>query len=244
MSPKLTIAGALALLAPLVPASAYAQGWPAGGYPPPYGATQGYTEVRVAPPSGGVVYVYDGHRLLGRFDRPGSVLVPTGRAYRVVALRGDTQIWAGNVTASGSPVDLSWSAQARTREPNTPYGYPAAPPEGTYATPPPAEPPPYTAPSYGPQVMPSHELRGLLREMDNTGDDQDRLDALAAAVTRHSFASPQADWILSRFRSDAYRLAALERLRDHLVDREDTGILLQRFRSPGMRMAARELLGY
>jgi hypothetical protein len=241
MHPKIMIAGALALLAPLEPTSALAQGWPAGGYPP-YGAAQGFTEVRVVPPAGGVVYLYEGHRLLGRFDRPGSVMVPTGRAYRVVALRGDTQIWSGSVTAAGAPLDLSWAAQARTREPNAPSGYAEAP----YLAPPREQetPPPYATPGYGPQVVPDAELRSLLREMDTATTDQDRLDALAAATARYAFAVPQADWILSRFRSDAYRMAALDRLRDRLVDREETLILLQRFRSPAMRLAARELLGF
>src|SRR5262245_45324751 len=94
-----TIVGALALVFPALPALAEVP--PNGYYGAPYTAPQPErTQLRVAPPPGGSVYVYEGHRLLGRFDRPGSMMVATGRSYRIVAMRGDEQLWRGDVAAS------------------------------------------------------------------------------------------------------------------------------------------------
>lgn len=258
MNPKHLIVGALALLLPTAaPALAFAQDY---AHLPQAIAPQGYTELRVAPPPGGQVYVYDGHRLLGRFDRAGALMVPTGHPYRVVATRGDTQLWEGNVTAAGVPLDLNWSAVERYREPIAPpppaYGYgrpyQAPPPSGYYPVPPPQaqEAQPYGYGGYGgyggyqAPVIGTRELRSLLHELDTEADDQDRLAAIADAASRYSFAVPQADWILGRFRSDAYRLAALERMRDHIIDRDDAFILLQRFRGVAAREQAQHMLGW
>ncbi|APR87658.1 hypothetical protein A7982_13007 [Minicystis rosea] len=238
MNLKLTLAGALALIPTFVAVPAFAQTWPNGRYEsaPPIAQQRGYTELRIAPPQGGQVYVYEGRRLLGRFDQPGSMIVATGRDYRVIASRGDAQIWSGDVTAAGVPVDLNWAGGAR-------YRTPIAPPPAGYATPPGYDQAPPLARPMAP-VMTTSELRALLRELDDEDDDQDRMDALAEASARRSFAVPQASWILGRFRSDAYRLVALERLRDRIVGREDAGILLQRFRSPAARQQAAEMLGW
>jgi hypothetical protein len=264
MNPKLMLTGALALIIPTtVPALAYAQGY-GYGYPPPQAvAPQGYTELRVAPPPAGRVYVYDGHRLVGRFDSPGEMTVPTGRPYHVVVMRGDTQVWNGDVTAMGTPLDLDWGAGQRYRGPMQPppaygYGYGGPfgappPPSGYYPTPPrPYEgapgyeeaAPPYASEGYAAPVIGSPELRSLLREMDQASDDQDRLSALADAALRYSFAVPQADWILGRFHSDAYRLAALERMRGRILDRNDAFILLQRFHATAAREQAQHMLGW
>ncbi|MFT3765530.1 MAG: DUF4476 domain-containing protein [Minicystis sp.] len=229
MNLKLKLAGALALIVPtLASTPALAQGW--GPYEAPSPAVpRGFTELRIAPPPGGQVYIYEGHRLLGRFDRPGSMLAPNGRDYRVTAMRGDARLWTGTVTTSGDPINLSWAPVERQREPMAPR-YEETQPWG---------PGDVRAP-----IMSSGELRGLLFEMDRTPGDQNRLDALAAASERHSFTVPQVDWILGRFRSDAYRLAALERMRHRLVDHEDADILIQRFRNAPARAQAARMLGY
>jgi hypothetical protein len=124
MNIKTTLAGALALLAPAGTALAQV---PGDGYEAPcYAPQRPTTQLRVVPPPGGLVYVYDRHRLLGRFDRPGAMIVMTGRSYRVVAMRGDDMIWSGTVGAIGDPLDLSWSVEQRYREPSMPR-YPAPP---------------------------------------------------------------------------------------------------------------------
>jgi len=236
MNPKLTIAGALALLVPVTaPAAAFAQDW-SGSSPPP-AAQRGYTELRITPPQGGRVYVYDGHRLLGRFDRDGVMLVTSGRGYRVVAMRGDTKVWAGDVMAAGSPIELRWAEQPRAREPLAPPRYEQAPPRYEQA-------PPRHEQRGREAVISSAELRSLLRELEATPEDQDRLDALAGATSRHAFTTSQASPVLGRFHSDAYRLAALERLQGRLVDREDARTLTWRFRSPSARRFAEEMLGW
>lgn len=103
-------AAALALAISAVPSLANAQE-PYGGWEPPIQQTQpagDLTRVRVSPPSYGVVYLYDGRRLMGRFDRPGSLWLPAGRTYRVVAMRGDQQIWNGWAPATLAPIELRW----------------------------------------------------------------------------------------------------------------------------------------
>lgn len=119
-----TLAGALALLAPAATALAQV---PGEDYESPcYAQQRPTTPLRVVPPHGGLVYVYDGHRLLGRFGRPGAMTVVTGRSYRIVAMRGDDLIWSGSVGATGAPLDLSWAVQPRYREQTSPR-YPAPP---------------------------------------------------------------------------------------------------------------------
>jgi hypothetical protein len=124
MNIKTTLAGALALLIPAVPSLAFAQ---QSGYPyardydePPYATpAASVTPLNIVPPAYGSVYVYEGHRLLARFDGPGSVWVPSGGVYRVVAMRGEQMIWSGNAATTGVPVELRWPVP-RTGCP-TPY---------------------------------------------------------------------------------------------------------------------------
>jgi hypothetical protein len=247
MNPKLMIASALALAIPTAaPALAFAQDWSSGRHPAPFTSQRGYTELRISPPPGGQVYVYEGHRLLGRFNQSGRMMVASGRDYHVVAMQGDTQLWSGDVTASGAPLTLTWSPHERFREQIAPPRYEQAPSTRPYEAPPRWEqaPPAYEPGGYAAPVISSSELRSLLREMDSATDDQGRLDALADATPRYAFAVPQADWILGRFRTDAYRLAALQRLEGSLVDRRDAEILLRRFRSPSARQQAQDILGW
>ena len=251
MNLKLMIGSALALAVPTTMAApAFAQTWPNGRYEsaPPIPQQRGYTELRVAPPPGGQVYIYEGRRLLGRFEQPGTMLVASGRQYRVIASRGDAQLWSGDVMAAGAPVDLNWAGPTRHRTPiapppvgyPTPPGYDQAPP--WYPTPPGYDQaPPRVARPVAP-IMTTGELRELLRELDDEDNDHDRMDALSEAAQRRSFAVPQASWILSRFRSDPYRLVALECMRDRMIDRDDAGILLQQFRSGPARQQAAEML--
>jgi hypothetical protein len=101
------VAGAMALAIPLLPSLAQAQE-PYGGWreaPPP---PQEYTQVRVTPPSYGIVYLYEGRRFVGRFDRPGALWLPSGRNYRVVAVRGDQPVWSGYRYAVGQVLELRW----------------------------------------------------------------------------------------------------------------------------------------
>jgi hypothetical protein len=107
-------AGALALLISAVPGLAFAQ----QSYPPPYPADEdetpwgqpqvSVTPVDVVPPAYGSVYLYDGRRLLARFDGPGALWLPTGGVYRVVAMRGERIVWNGSTTTAGVPVSLRW----------------------------------------------------------------------------------------------------------------------------------------
>ena len=79
MSIKSIVAGALALLVPAVPSAALAQTtyYPEQPryYAPPESST---TALTVVPPAYGSVYVYEGRALLGRFDGPGVLWLPTG----------------------------------------------------------------------------------------------------------------------------------------------------------------------
>ena len=107
-----TLAGALTLLIPLTPAAASAQEaeYPYGydtPYAPPVTST---TALNIVPPAYGSVYVYDGRRLLGRFDGSGSLWLPTGRVYRVVAMRGEQVVWNGTAATTGVPIELRWQA--------------------------------------------------------------------------------------------------------------------------------------
>lgn len=197
---------------------------------PPMTAPPGYTELQVGPPAGGTVYVYEGHRLLGRFDRAGSMLVPSGRDYRVVATRGDTQLWSGDVTAAGAPLSLDWSQPQRARQPFPPPAFGADVPLGWGHS-----------ENTGP-LLSTASFRSLLRAMDDARDDQPRLDMVADAAGRYTLTTSQAAFILGRFRSDAYRLAALDKMRDRLLDRDDGSSLLDRFRNPSARRFARDLL--
>ena len=91
MSIMTSLAGTLTLLISLTPVAASAQEaeYPYG-YDTPYAApVSSTTALNIVPPAYGSVYVYDGRRLLGRFDGSGSLWLPTGRVYRVVAMRGE-----------------------------------------------------------------------------------------------------------------------------------------------------------
>lgn len=115
MNIKTTVAGAFALIVSAVPSLAFAQ---QPSYPyartydePPYAAPEvSSTPLNISPPAYGSVYVYDGRRLLARFDGPGSVWVPSGGVYRVVAMRNDQVVWSGNARTTGVPVELRWPA--------------------------------------------------------------------------------------------------------------------------------------
>jgi hypothetical protein len=135
MTIKHTVAGALALLVPCVPSLASAQpvGSPCYGNEPFWaGPGQSVTAMTVVPPAYGSVFVYEGRRLVGRFDGSGALWLPTGRLYRIVAMRGEQVLWNGNVSTTGAPVELRW--------PGAPMGYqrrPLTPPveEGRVRTP-------------------------------------------------------------------------------------------------------------
>lgn len=242
MKLKTTLAGTLALLAPAATALAQV---PGESYETPWIAPQrATTQVRVVPPLGGEVLVYDGHRLLGRFNQPGAMTVVTGRSYRIVATRGDDVIWSGTVGTTGAPLDLSWAPETRYREPTMPR-YPA-PPRGYdegqpryYDEGPPPEAGVQAAP-----VMPDVGMRALLRTLDEQSTDADRLEAVSEAASRYAFTVPQVDWMLMRFQSDRYRLAALARVRDRLVDPEDGWALARRFVHPSARAQARAMLAW
>jgi hypothetical protein len=75
----------------------------------------GHTRVRVLPPYLGTVLMYDGQAIIGRFDRPGTLEVPSGRVYRLVALRGPSLVWSGYITASGQTIELRWPAEVPGR---------------------------------------------------------------------------------------------------------------------------------
>jgi hypothetical protein len=224
---QLMLAGALALAAPMIAPPAFAE---TGRARSRIATPPGYTELRVAPPPGGTVYVYEGHRLLGRFDREGAMLVATGRDYRVVAMRGDEKLWAGDVTASGLPLELDWSM------PSPRFRQPFPPPSG-----PSAEQPPLGQ-SRHEVVLPQGAQRSLLRQLDRARDDQSRIEALADATTRYALSSAQAASILDRFRTDAYRLAALEWMSQKIIPSDEAPSLVDRFRSPAARRMARDIL--
>lgn len=250
MNLKTTLAGALVLLAPAATALAQEPGY---GYRAPYtvpAPQRSTTQLRIVPPPGGLVYVYDGHRLLGRFDRPSALSVATGRSYRIVAARGDDVLWSGSVGATGAPIDLSWAAEQRTREPimpryaAPPRGYDEAQPRYYEQDPRYQEIAPPQASGYGGEIIPDAILWTLLRTLDQQLVDRDRLEAVSDAAARYAFTVPQVDRVLLRFRSDRYRLMALARVRDRLVDRADAAVLERRFASPSARAEARDLLAW
>jgi hypothetical protein len=130
---KLTLAGALTLAIAAVPSLAFAQ--QSGGYSygpvAPYTAPEpvAFTRITIVPPAYGSVFLYDGRRLVGRFDGPGALWMPSGRVYGVTAMRGDQVLWNGSANVTGGvPVDLRWPAppgwSPRTQ---CPYGYPTGP---------------------------------------------------------------------------------------------------------------------
>jgi len=133
MSIKATLTGALALLTTVVPSLALAQppgvyipGRVYGGYeayPPP---EPSYTSLNIAPPAYGSVYVYEGRRLIGRFDGPGALWVTAGRVYRAVAMRSDQVVWSGDLNATGAPLELRWP-QAPACSPSAAYPYATEP---------------------------------------------------------------------------------------------------------------------
>ena len=113
MSIMTSLAGTLTLLISLTPVAASAQEaeYPYG-YDTPYAApVSSTTALNIVPPAYGSVYVYDGRRLLGRFDGSGSLWLPTGRVYRVVAMRGEQVVWNGTAATNGVPIELRWQAQ-------------------------------------------------------------------------------------------------------------------------------------
>jgi hypothetical protein len=129
-------AAALALAFSAVPSLAHAQE-PYGGWEPPVQQApqpqpqQEFTHVRITPPPFGVIYLYDGRRLVGRFDRPGALWLPAGRTYRVVAMRGDQQIWNGWAPATLAPIELRWPQAGEPCSCSCP-----TPPANPYPTPP------------------------------------------------------------------------------------------------------------
>jgi hypothetical protein len=133
-----TLGATLALATPAVPSVAQAQdssGYYSYGYEEqPYAPYETSTStVNVAPPTYASVYVYEGRRLMSRFDGPGALWLPTGHIYRVVAMRGDQVIWTGNISTTGAPIDLRWappqaSYYYRRGCGASPYAYPPARP--------------------------------------------------------------------------------------------------------------------
>jgi hypothetical protein len=133
-----TLGATLALAFPAVPSVAQAQdssGYYPYGYEEPYAPYETSTStVNIAPPAYASVYLYEGRRLMSRFDGAGALWLPTGHIYRVVAMRGDQVVWSGNISTTGAPIDLRWSPQASyyyRRGYGTspsPYAYPPARP--------------------------------------------------------------------------------------------------------------------
>jgi hypothetical protein len=109
------LSATLAFAIPAVPSVARAQD--SSGYYPSYGyEEQPYapyetstSTVNIAPPAYASVFLYEGRRLMSRFDGPGAVWLPTGHIYRVVAMRGDQVVWSGNISTTGAPIDLRWA---------------------------------------------------------------------------------------------------------------------------------------
>jgi hypothetical protein len=118
--------GALVALAvPALPSVARAQDTGSYTYDP-YGVEEPYSypavpapitsTVNIAPPAYASVFVYEGRRLMSRFDGPGALWLPAGHVYRVIAMRGDQVVWSGNISTTGAPIDLRWGQRAY-------YGY-------------------------------------------------------------------------------------------------------------------------
>jgi hypothetical protein len=135
MNIKHPLAAALALLISAVPSLAAAQ---QPGYPyrpqPGYGPAPQYvpeasvTSFTVVPPANASVFLYDGRRLLARMDGPGVIWVPTGRTYRVVAMRSDQVLWSGQRVAAGPSVEVRWPAPpGYSAAASCPWAYPRGP---------------------------------------------------------------------------------------------------------------------
>jgi len=194
---------------------------PYHGYPPypgegPHAARpEGYTYLRVVPPFGGTVLVYDRREIIGRFDRAGSMAVPAGQPYRVVAMRGPALIWSGYITASGPTIDLRWDARAEVLQ--------------SYEQPP---------------VMDAYEHRELLIALGRAWDDTERLRILREETRQRWLLASQVDAILARFGSERLRLRALDVVHRRIVDPEQAGALRRYFRSGVAQRRADELLGW
>jgi hypothetical protein len=187
--------------------------------PPPYEAPtvrreEYVTRVRVSPPYQGTVLLYDRGEIIGRFDRPGAMAVPTGRSYRVVAMRGPAVIWTGYLSATGETIDLRWEQQGA---PVWPYRQP---------------------PLLGPE-----EYSAFLYTLDAAWDDAERLRLVRDEARQRSFTAAQVDSILPRFHTDRQRLRALSALRHQIVDPENGRWLVRHFRHESARRRALEMLG-
>jgi hypothetical protein len=218
---KTFAAGALALaMVPALPAVARAQAPYGYGEPGAWEAPQPQnTLVRVTPPPWGVVYLYEGRRLVGRFDRPGSLWLPMGRSYRVVAMRGDQQVWSGFAETAGSTLDLIWPAP-RAFGRHVPRPYPAQP----YAEEPSArdytqQPSPYAGSPFVAPLIPDQELRQILHALDATEDEGQKLSIVQAAARRFSFTGAAVDRLLARFPSEHFRVRAFDALAPRVIDR-------------------------
>ena len=174
-----------------------------------------YTYLRVVPPFGGTVLVYDRREIIGRFDRAGSMAVPAGQPYRVVAMRGPALIWSGYITAAGPTIDLRWDARAEVLK--------------TYEQPP---------------VMDAYEHRELLISLGRAWDDAERLRILREDTRQRWLLAAQVDAILARFGSERLRLRALDVVHRRIVDPEQAGALQRYFRSEVAQRRAGELLGW
>src|SRR5689334_17733038 len=71
----------------------YPSGYPNGGHGAPYGyrGPQGpqheHTQVRILPPAGGSVYIYEGNALIATLTQPDTLMLVTGRGYGAVSTR-------------------------------------------------------------------------------------------------------------------------------------------------------------
>jgi hypothetical protein len=224
MMPKILLAAALELALPSAArAQEPARPWyPPYTYPAPYAQgpviTQNphdSTQLRVVPAEAGAVFVFDGSRLIGRFDQPGSLNVESGRSYVVVAIQSQRYLWGGDVPISGPSLQLSFRQQAA---PGWTYG------QGQ------------------PPAIERYGYRGLLDSLDRQYDDRGRLDILRTEAQRDTFTTEQAHQILERFRSEPDRLEALKVLRNRLVDQDNRFQLTRHFRQAETRRQAIDVL--
>ncbi len=176
------------------------------------------TTLRLVPPAGAAVTLYDGAVPVARVDRPAALRLATGRTYQVVAHRPGGVVASFALRADGGVIVLGWSADD-TLELRSLHRTTA----GSVAAPPPA-PRRHVRLHAQHRPMDPASFGALVAAIEAEAFSSDKL-ALVRAARRSSFTTAQLARVVDAFAFDGDRLSVVETLHDRVVDPENAFLL-------------------
>jgi hypothetical protein len=189
---------------------------------------KGKTVIKVLAPEGAVVDIYDGATRVVSEDIPVSYDARPDAFYRFVIRAGDA-VWEKKLAAKTGMTLSLWVAA------------PSAPPPPPVVSRPPPPPPPQPAPAMG---MSGADFSALKQAINEENFSDDKLGVLRTATENGNtgFTCAQVGEIVDLYNFSDDKINALQLVKDHIVDRNNSFKILGKFTFSDDKKKAQALL--